>query len=218
MLAYGPKYVPRCQSYFSLSSIDKIIVREFDRISSVIMNCLTMNCVSISDDRAKLFFGSLKHLIGQLYKEKLPLKLFRSVQREQLIVRNIRYQLNLRTNQTILRRTDKSKVFHLGSSTDYEQKALMYMMKTQAYEEIENGRCPLKDNLLFVIDLLDKLLKANAINKKQWSQMIPDKNKVELGHLYFLPKPHKVRLVAMTAWRVRIRTICHMSIHRLVHH
>ena len=194
ILAYGPKYVPQCQSYFSRTSVQIIIMREFDRISSAIMNGLTMNCVTISEDRAKLFFGSLKHLINQFYEEKLSWKLFRSVRREQSVVRSIQRQLNVSTNQTVLRRTDKSKVFHLGSSHDYEEKAMMYMMKTRAYEEVEDGRCPLQENLTCVIDVLDRLLKAKAIDKRQWSRMAPDKNRIELGHLYFLPKPHKVGL------------------------
>ena len=163
------------------------------------MSKLLVVCVSISDDRAKLFFGSLKYLLSEFYQEKLPLRLFRYARREQLVLRNIRHQLNSTTNQTVLRRTDKSKVFHLGSKHDYEQKALMYMMKTQAYQEIEDGQCPLQDNLSLVIVLLDKLLKTKAINRKQWSQMIPDKQKVELGHLYFLPKPHKVIQITVIA-------------------
>ena len=145
------------------------------------------------------------------------MKVFRYVRREQLTVRSIRNQLKLSTNQTILRRTDKSKVFHLGSSNDYEHKALMYMMKTQAYEEVEDARCPLQDNLSSVIEIVNRLLKVKAINRKQWSQMMPDENKVELGHLYFLPKPHKVRLLAMIA-QMRVREKHNMSIHRLVHH
>jgi len=67
------------------------------------------------------------------------------------------------------------------------------MNKTAAYEEVQNGKCPLADNLSLVITLLDKLLRNKAITQKQYSQMIPNKDKVELGHLYFLPKPHKVR-------------------------
>jgi hypothetical protein len=67
------------------------------------------------------------------------------------------------------------------------------MTKTAAYEEAKKGKCLLAVNLLFVIKLLDGLLKKKTINHKQWSTMIPHRDKVELGHLYFLPKPHKVR-------------------------
>ena len=52
----------------------------------------------------------------------------------------IQHQLRIRCNRVALRRTDKSKVFHLGSTEDYQQKAIMYMQKTCAYEEVKNGR------------------------------------------------------------------------------
>jgi hypothetical protein len=119
--------------------------------------------------------------------------LFRRAQKEYLLVKNICKQLHSTRSNMILRRIDKSKVFHLGSRDDYQQKAYNYMTKTAAYEEAKNGKCPLADNLSLVIKLLDGLLKKKVINRKQWSTMMPHKDKVELGHLYFLPKPHKVR-------------------------
>jgi len=175
--------------------IEDIIEREYQRMSSVIVNCLTDNCVSASDERAKLFLMSLKSLLTKLYKAKLPYQLFRRARQEYLLTKQIQHKLHSTCNKIILRRTDKSKVFHLGSCNDYQQKAIIYMNKTCAYEEVvkNGGKCPLVDNLSSVITLLDKLLKNKAINHKQYSVMVPNKDKVELGHLYFLPKPHKVR-------------------------
>jgi hypothetical protein len=95
-------------------------------------------------------------------------------------------------NKIILRRTDKSKVFYLGSDDAYQEKALMYMKKTDAYEEVQNRRCPLADNLSTVVQLLDKLLKSKAISQKQYSIIIPRKDKVKLGHLCFLSKSHNI--------------------------
>jgi hypothetical protein len=88
---------------------------------------------------------------------------------------------------------DKSKVFHLESDDAYQEKALIYMKKTDAYEEMKNEKCLLAYNLSTIVQLLDKLLKRKAISQIQYSMMKPKKGKVELGHLYFLPKPHKVR-------------------------
>jgi hypothetical protein len=193
VLAHGPKYVPKCQSYFTSRPVEDIIEREYQRMSIILMNYLTANCVSASDERATIFFISLKNLLTQLYTTKLPYQLFRRAQKEYLLVKNIRKQLNSTCSTLVLRRTDKSKVFHLGSRDDYQQKAVNYMTKTAAYEEAKKGKCPLAVNLSFVIKLLDGLLKKKAINRKQWSTMIPHRDKVELGHLYFLPKPHKVR-------------------------
>ena len=76
---------------------------------------------------------------------------------------------------------------------DYQHKAMIYMNKTGAYEEVKNGKCPLAKNLSLVMHLLDTLLKNKSITAKQYSVMTPNKAKIELGHLYFLPKPHKVR-------------------------
>ncbi|CAF1500145.1 unnamed protein product, partial [Adineta steineri] len=191
LLARGPKYVPKCQSYFRFRTIEDIIIREYNRMSTIIMKYLTDNCVSASDERAKSFFISLKNLLTNLYITKLSPKLFHYSRQEYMLTKDIQRKLYLTRQQIILRRTDKSKVFHLGSYDDYEQKASNYMIKTCAYEEVIDGKCPLSDNLSSVMDLLDKLLKRKAINVKQRSTMIPNRNKVELGHLYFLPKPHK---------------------------
>jgi hypothetical protein len=211
MLAFGPKYVPKCQSQFSssssstssFSSIQRIIEREYQMMSKVIRKSLADNCVSASDERANLFFTSLKDLLMKFYTTKLPRRLFRRARQDHLLTKQIQRQLrdssccsssrSSSSNKIILRRTDKSKVFHLGSDDAYQEKAVMYMKKTNAYEEVKNEKCPLADNLSTVVELLDKLLKRKAISEKQYSMMKPKKDKVELGHLYFLPKPHKVR-------------------------
>jgi hypothetical protein len=80
----------------------------------------------------------------------------------------------------------------LDKSDDFERKAQEYMLKTQAYEEITNGRCPLADNLCAVQTLLDSFINKNVLTKKQRDQLSPKLNKLELGHYHGLPKPHKV--------------------------
>ena len=62
------------------------------------------------------------------------------------IVRSIQRLLNHRSD-IVISRTDKSKVFYIGKLDDFERKTQEYMLKTQAYEEIKNGRCSLADNL-----------------------------------------------------------------------
>ena len=194
MLAQGPKYVPKCQSHFSSRSrLEDIIEREFQMMSSVITKSLTANCASASDARANLFLLSLKNLLRQLHTAQLPTKLFHRAREEYTVTKEIQHQFHTPCNRVVLRRTDKSKVFHLGSTEDYQRKAIMYMQKTCAYEEVKNGRCPLAENLSAVAALLDRLLKNKAIDHKQWPTMMPKRDKAELGHLYFLPKPHKVR-------------------------
>ena len=66
------------------------------------------------------------------------------------------------------------------------------MLKTEAYEEISNGRCPLADNLRALQTLLDYLVTKNVLTKKQRDRLCPKLNKLELGHYHGIPKPHKV--------------------------
>jgi hypothetical protein len=81
----------------------------------------------------------------------------------------------------------------LASAASYHEKSLQYMAKTNAYKEIENGINPCMNHLHEVLALIDPLLKKKAIDLKIWKpNMRPNVNTVELAHLYFLPKPHKV--------------------------
>ena len=53
----------------------------------------------------------------------------------------------------------------MGKADDFERKAEEYMLKTEAYEEITNGLCPLADNFRAVQTLLDYLVTKNALTK-----------------------------------------------------
>ena len=85
-------------------------------------------------------------------------------------------------------------MFHLGDANDYHEKVLQYMQETEAYEEITSGVSPLAANLQQIISLLNYLYYAGKplLTKKQYVAMYPNKNEIESGHLYFIPKPHKV--------------------------
>ncbi|CAF1464363.1 unnamed protein product [Rotaria sordida] len=65
------------------------------------------------------------------------------------------------------------------------------MSKTNAYQEITSGICPLADDLHSVLTLLDYLLKHNRITKEQYKQMYPNLKTLELAHIYFNLKVHK---------------------------
>ena len=94
----------------------------------------------------------------------------------------------------MVRRTDKNKVFYIGKAADFKRKAEDYMLKTEAYEEITNGRCPLADNLNSVKTLLNYLVTKKALIKTQADRLSPKSDNSELGHYHDLPKPHKVNL------------------------
>jgi len=95
--------------------------------------------------------------------------------------------------ELVLRQTDKSLVFHIGQAKDYERKATEYRTKTGAYLELSSN--PLNEILDKVTHLLKDLRAKKQILAWQYKKMMPDRRKVKLGHMYFLPKSHKVILI-----------------------
>ena len=120
-------------------------MKEYENIVQAFKNGLNKYQTSISDQRAQDFFTSIENLLRQLYTTPLPRNLQIRAEYEQRMIRSIQRQLK-RFN-VIIRPTDKSKVFHLGSVQDYDRKALEYMQKTNAYEEISSGINPYLDHL-----------------------------------------------------------------------
>ena len=193
-LANGPKYVPICQSRFSRLPLEVFITREFTQLMESMKTGLTDHCVSASDQRAKEFFGAVERLIRQHYQKPLPYRLQIRAKYDQRMMTSIRRIL--RKRHVIIRKTDKSKVFHLASAESYHQKSLDYMAKTNAYRELTDGKNPLIEHLSQVKALLDPMLRNKSINLKLWkSNMYPNLDQIELSHLYFIPKPHKVRIM-----------------------
>ena len=97
-----------------------------------------------------------------------------------------------RLSNTILRKTDKSKVFHLGKLEHYQKKSIEYMDKTQAYKCLGTNN-PLLNLVERTNKYLLNLRLAKWITQKQYELLSIDKNEVELAHLYYLPKAHKLR-------------------------
>ncbi|CAF1492095.1 unnamed protein product, partial [Adineta steineri] len=189
-LANGPKYVPTCQSRFSHSNIDVIIKQEYETIIKSFKNTLTDNCLSISDQRAKEFFMSIENLLCQLQTQSVSHRLSTRIRHDDKLIRSI--QRIQKQENIVLRRTDKSKVFHLGSTESYHQKSMEYMQKTKAYKEITSGINPCMDHLHQVLTFINPLLQKKIIDLKLWKQwMHPNIETIELAHLYFIPKPHK---------------------------
>ncbi|CAF1210333.1 unnamed protein product [Rotaria magnacalcarata] len=89
----------------------------------------------------------------------------------------------------ILRETDKSEIFHVVHSVDYEKKAEAYRQKTGAYIELDsNPLCSVFDK---VILLLNDLRSKTYILSCQLDKMMPKREIFQLSYLYFIPKPHK---------------------------
>ena len=104
------------------------------------------------------------------------------------IVKRLKYKIRL-TN-TILQKTDKSKVFHLGTTADYEKRSKEYMDRTNAYICL-NTEDPLPDLITHTNKYLLDLRLAKWITQPQYEQLCIKSNEVELAHLYYLPKAHK---------------------------
>ena len=195
-LANGPKYVPACQSRFSRLPMETMINRELLKIVECFKSGFGDNCVSITNQRAITFFASVEQLLRDLQAKPLSSRTLARAQSDHRMIQSIGRVLHKR--EIVLRRTDKSKVFHLASAASYRQKSFDYMLKTQAYQKIESGINPCLDHLRQVLALVDPLLdkKKRRINLFLWKQsMRPSLATIELAHLYFIPKPHKVSMI-----------------------
>ncbi|CAF4104301.1 unnamed protein product, partial [Rotaria magnacalcarata] len=104
------------------------------------------------------------------------------------IVKRLKYKIRLAN--TILRKTDKSKVFHLGTVDHYQKKSEEYMEKTKAYQCL-GIIDPVPDLIQRTNKYLLDLRLAKWITQKQYEQLSIKSNEVELAHLYYLPKAHK---------------------------
>ncbi|CAF1530196.1 unnamed protein product [Rotaria sordida] len=90
----------------------------------------------------------------------------------------------------IIRKSDKSKVFHLGKLEDYNKKSEEYMDKTKAYKCLDTEN-PLPNLIHRTNKYLLDLRLAKWITQKQYEKLCINPREVELAHLYYLPKAHK---------------------------
>ncbi|CAF3912342.1 unnamed protein product [Rotaria sp. Silwood1] len=191
MLMNGFKYIIPCQSRLcSRQSINEIIQEQYQKIASTVKDCLNDHRIPIASERTTQIFSELERTLHQLQTQKLSKVLEKRAQYEYKIVRTIQRLIH-RRKDIVVRRTDKNKVFYIGKAIDFERKAEEYMLKTDAYQEIPDGHCPLADNLHAVKTLLDYLLGKHALTKNQYNQLSPNLKNLELGHYHGLPKPHK---------------------------
>ena len=193
ILMKGLIYITPCQSRFFKKSIDAIVTEPITTISGPVRGCLADHGWLPWEPKDKEAFPSLKDRLYQLQSRQLPHHLATRARRERALVKSIETLLRKRPD-IIIRRPDKRKGFYLGNAADFERKATTYMIDTEAYQELTSGHCPLADNYHTVRTLLQELLKRKAINQDQHKMMLPKFDTLELAHLHFIPKVHKVRL------------------------
>lgn len=191
MFINGLKYVIPCQSQFSRKPIHETMAEHYQKLSATVKDCLKNNKIVVTDLRAKQTFDELQQIFYGCHLNKLPKTLQHRTHREYKTVQSIRRLLRQRPD-IVIRRTDKSKVFYIGKASDLERKAQEYMFKTEAYQEIASGRCPLADSSCAVQTLLDSLVAKQTLTKKQSARLTRQFNNLELGHYHGIPKPHKV--------------------------
>jgi hypothetical protein len=194
MLINGPKYIIPCQSRFSRQPIGELVTVDYERIIETIKNCLKNNLMSSSDQRAKLAFSDLRHMMSDLYSKPLSRKARQRARREFKRMKRLQRLLRSRPD-IIICRIDKNPAFYIGSAAFIAAKAQEYMATTEAYQEIKDGHSPLADNLHAVQTLLTYLVNQKAITKKQQGKLLPKLKTLELAHFHGLPKVHKVRFL-----------------------
>lgn len=188
----GLKFIAPCQShYFYRQSKEKIIEREYDRLHKRNVKNLTSYIFPTGDKRANEYFTSIKSLLQQLYTKPLSKKLQIHTRYIHRVIKSIQKQL--KRASIAVGQTDKSKLFFFIDAQEYEEKIKDYMTRTNAYKEITNGINPLANDLNSVLVLLNYLLKQNRITKEQYKQMYPNLDTLELAHIYFNLKVHKVK-------------------------
>ena len=106
----------------------------------------------------------------------------------QRLVKRLKHKL--RSHNVILQKTDKSKVFHLGTTDSYQKKSDEYMAKTQAYHCLGHHD-PLPDLIRRTNEYLLQLRLAKWITQKQYEVLCVNPSEAQLAHLYYLPKAHK---------------------------
>ncbi|CAF4858579.1 unnamed protein product [Rotaria socialis] len=101
-----------------------------------------------------------------------------------------RLKHKIRSASLVLQKTDKSKVFHLGTRQHYQKKSNEYMEKTEAYQWLG-----VNDPLPNLIERTNKYLLdlrlAHWITQKQYELLCVKPSEAKLAHLYYLPKTHK---------------------------
>ena len=141
-------------------------------MSGPVKDCLTDHGWLPWELRDKEAFPSLEDHLYKLQSRQLPHNLATRARRERAVVRSIQMLLRKRPD-ILIRRPDKPKGFYLGNAADFERKAIKCMIDTAPYQ---------------------KLFKRRAIDQDQHKMMLPKFYTLELAHLCFISKVHKVRL------------------------
>ncbi|CAF4643107.1 unnamed protein product, partial [Rotaria socialis] len=185
----GPNYIRSNQSSLhSYKHQEKHVQEEHKNIMNVITRYLIReHHIPLTATIIRELSQHLETSLHQQYTIPLSyLNIYRT-RKEFKLMKSIQHRL--KKGNYILRETDKSGIFHIGTSVDYEKKAEAYRQKTGAYIELDSN--PLRSVFDKVILLLNDLRSKKYILSWQLDKMMPKRDTVQLAYLYFIPKPHK---------------------------
>lgn len=191
MLIKGYKYVVASQQKYSKKTTDDIVNQQFKTLSRVIKSCLDDHHISYYDGLSKYAFEEFRKLLHNVYSKSMPTSLRLRSRHEYKIMKSLVKFLRQHPD-IVIRRTDKSKVFYIGKSSNLDVKTQEYMMKTNAYENVTVQGCPLVENMNAIRTLIDSLQKKGVLTVQQRNALLVEPEKLELGHFHAVPKPHKV--------------------------
>ncbi|CAF1491817.1 unnamed protein product [Rotaria sp. Silwood1] len=135
----------------------------------------------------KQYSTNLLNYLRHCYLTPLSYKDHLEAQQQAHIARSIRTLI--KEKSLIIRLTDKSHNFYIGSATEFNKKVQHFFADTNAFMELPEN--PFNDIASKVIQFLNRLRGKDLIRKWHYEQMMPDRTKCQLAHLYFNPKTHK---------------------------
>ncbi|CAF3746048.1 unnamed protein product [Rotaria sp. Silwood1] len=176
LLKLGPPYIPN-NPHLAHKRMDneiEVVVKKLNKI-------FVEHGWVPPKERLQIFIDSLEKILTDCHERYPP-----SVQLKE--INNLRNKFE--ATQTVIRKTDKSKVFHLGKLDDYKVKAQAYMNRTKAYQDLGTLN-PLESLVEHTNSFLYGLWFNKHISQRQYEKLKVNREEAELAHLYFLPKAHK---------------------------
>ncbi|CAF4162449.1 unnamed protein product, partial [Rotaria sordida] len=188
-LSLGPSYIRLNQNAIrpekqQLKELEKEHKEIYQKVE---LNLIKNQGIPLTVPIFKRYSTNLLNSLRHYYLTPLSYKDQIEAQQQAHIATSIR--MLIKEKNLIIRLTDKGHNFYIGSATEFEKKARKFFSDTNAFIELSDNS--FNDITNKVIQLLNRLREQNLIRKWQYEQMMPDRTKCELAHLYFNPKTHK---------------------------
>ena len=190
LIILGPSCIRLNQSALRSRKEQEIAIKNehIGIYQKVELNLIRKQNIPMTASIFKQYSKQLLNNIHNSYFTPIPYKDHIQANEQAKIVASI--EKKIKQFNLIIRVTDKSNNFYIGSSTEFQKKEQKYFSDTNAYIQLHAN--PFKETLDRVIQLLNHLRSKKHILKWQYEEMMPDQVKTELAHLYFNPKTHKV--------------------------